>query len=112
VEGNTFPLLTKILDANNDLSVQVHPNDEYANEHENGELGKTECWYIIDCKEGADMIYGHNAASKEELIQMVNSGEWNSHSCAVSKLSLVISSMCQAGRFTLYVRVHLCLKHS
>lgn len=77
VEGNTFPLLTKILDANNDLSVQVHPNDEYANEHENGELGKTECWYIIDCKEGADMIYGHNAASKEELIQMVNRGEWN-----------------------------------
>lgn len=77
-EGNTFPLLTKILDANNDLSVQVHPNDAYANEHENGELGKTECWYIIDCKEGADMIYGHNAASKEELIQMVNSGEWNS----------------------------------
>lgn len=78
VEGNTFPLLTKILDANKDLSVQVHPNDEYANDNENGELGKTECWYIIDCKEGADMIYGHNAASKEELIQMVNSGEWNS----------------------------------
>ena len=33
-----------------DLSVQVHPNDEFANIHENGELGKTECWYIIDCK--------------------------------------------------------------
>lgn len=55
----------------------MHLNDEYANDNENGELGKTECWYIIDCKEGADMIYGHNASSKEELIQMVNNGEWN-----------------------------------
>ncbi len=72
-----FPLLTKILDANMDLSVQVHPDDSYAMVHENGELGKTECWYIIDCKEDADMIFGHNAASKEELIKQINEGEWN-----------------------------------
>ncbi len=72
-----FPLLTKILDANADLSVQVHPDDAYAKVNENGELGKTECWYIIDCKEGADMIFGHNAQTKEELIQMVNEGKWN-----------------------------------
>ncbi|WP_411334050.1 mannose-6-phosphate isomerase, class I [Metabacillus indicus] len=78
VEGSKFPLLTKILDANNDLSVQVHPDDEYAHTNENGELGKTECWYIIDCKEGADMIYGHTASSKEELVKMVENGEWNS----------------------------------
>ncbi|MFD2972278.1 mannose-6-phosphate isomerase, class I [Peribacillus deserti] len=72
-----FPLLTKILDANMDLSVQVHPDDTYAKVHENGELGKTECWYIIDCKEDADMIFGHNAGSKEEFIQQVNEGNWN-----------------------------------
>jgi mannose-6-phosphate isomerase len=72
-----FPLLTKILDANADLSVQVHPEDKYAKIHENGELGKTECWYILDCKEGADMIFGHNAKSKNELVQQINKGQWN-----------------------------------
>ena len=70
-------MLTKILDANADLSVQVHPEDEYAKIHENGDLGKTECWYILDCKEGADMIFGHNAKTKEELIQQINDGKWN-----------------------------------
>ncbi|WP_411334037.1 mannose-6-phosphate isomerase, class I [Metabacillus indicus] len=77
-KGSKFPLLTKILDANSDLSVQVHPDDEYAHANENGELGKTECWYIIDCKEGADMIYGHTASSKEELVKKVENGEWDS----------------------------------
>lgn len=74
---DVFPLLTKILDANMDLSVQVHPDDSYAKVNENGELGKTECWYIIDCKEGADMIFGHTAQTKDELVQMVNEGKWN-----------------------------------
>ena len=55
---SVFPLLTKILDANDWLSVQVHPDDAYGLEHE-GELGKTECWYIIDAEEGAEIIYGH-----------------------------------------------------
>ncbi|MEK3992220.1 mannose-6-phosphate isomerase, class I [Robertmurraya sp. FSL R5-0851] len=76
IEGDRFPLLTKILDANDDLSVQVHPNDEYAYAHENGELGKTECWYIIDCKPGAEIILGHNAQSKEDFIQMIEEGKW------------------------------------
>jgi mannose-6-phosphate isomerase len=76
--GEQFPLLTKILDANKDLSVQVHPDDEYGRKYENGELGKTECWYIIDCKTGAEMIYGHNASSKEELENMIANGEWDS----------------------------------
>ncbi|MFC0272735.1 mannose-6-phosphate isomerase, class I [Metabacillus herbersteinensis] len=78
LEGDVFPLLTKILDANNDLSVQVHPNDEYANQHENGELGKTECWYVIDCEENAEIIYGHTAKTTEQLIEMVRHGEWGS----------------------------------
>ncbi|MCJ7842243.1 mannose-6-phosphate isomerase, class I [Lederbergia sp. NSJ-179] len=72
-----FPLLTKILDANADLSVQVHPDDAYANVHENGELGKTECWYIIDCKEGAELIYGHTAKTKEEFVSMIERDEWD-----------------------------------
>ena len=76
-EEAVFPLLTKILDANMDLSVQVHPEDSYALVHENGDLGKTECWYILDCKEDADMIFGHNAQSKEELIEQIQEGNWN-----------------------------------
>ncbi|PGB00919.1 mannose-6-phosphate isomerase, class I [Bacillus toyonensis] len=72
-----FPLLTKILDANKDLSVQVHPNDEFAKVYENGEFGKTECWYIIDCKEDAQLVYGHNAYTKYEFEKMVNDGEWD-----------------------------------
>ncbi|PEJ56860.1 mannose-6-phosphate isomerase, class I [Bacillus sp. AFS002410] len=72
-----FPLLTKILDANMDLSVQVHPEDTYAKINENGDLGKTECWYILDCKEDADMIFGHNAKSKDELINQIKKGEWS-----------------------------------
>lgn len=72
-----FPLLTKILDANDELSVQVHPDDAYAQVHENGELGKTECWYIIDCDEDAEIIYGHNAKDKDELENMIHEGKWN-----------------------------------
>lgn len=72
-----FPLLTKILDANDELSVQVHPDDAYAQVHENGELGKTECWYIIDCDEDAEIIYGHNAKDKAELENMIHEGKWN-----------------------------------
>ncbi|MEC2065062.1 mannose-6-phosphate isomerase, class I [Bacillus inaquosorum] len=77
LEGDRFPLLTKILDADQDLSVQVHPNDDFAKTRENGELGKTECWYIIDCEKNAEIIYGHNAKTKEELISMIELGEWD-----------------------------------
>lgn len=76
-DGGGFPLLIKILDANKDLSVQVHPDDTYACENENGELGKTECWYIMDCKEGAELVYGHYAQTKEEFKEMVANGDWN-----------------------------------
>lgn len=71
-----FPLLTKILDANDWLSVQVHPDDHYAMEHE-GELGKTECWYVIAADEGAEIIYGHSAQSREELRQQIEKKEWD-----------------------------------
>ena len=71
-----LPLLTKILDANDWVSVQVHPDDHYAMEHE-GELGKTECWYVIAAEEGAEIIYGHNAKSREELRQQIEKKEWD-----------------------------------
>ncbi|MDM7862486.1 mannose-6-phosphate isomerase, class I [Staphylococcus borealis] len=71
-----FPLLTKILDANDKLSVQVHPNDEYALEHEN-EYGKTECWYIIDANKDAEIIYGVNTQSKQELNEFIDNKEFD-----------------------------------
>ncbi|MBM7661754.1 mannose-6-phosphate isomerase [Bacillus mesophilus] len=76
-DGDEFPLLTKILDARDDLSVQVHPDNVYAKEVENYPYGKTECWYIIDCEEDAEIIFGHHAVSKEELQRMVENGEWS-----------------------------------
>lgn len=75
-EGDRFPLLIKILDAKDDLSVQVHPDDTYAAEHENGSLGKSECWYILDAKENGDIVVGQNASSKEEFAAMVEQGNW------------------------------------
>lgn len=75
-KGDVFPLLTKILDAEDDLSVQVHPDDTYGLAHE-GELGKTECWYIIDAEPGSTIIYGHNAKSREELEAMIKEARWD-----------------------------------
>lgn len=53
-----FPLLLKFISARERLSVQVHPNDSYAGEHENGKLGKTEAWVVLSCKPGAQLVYG------------------------------------------------------
>ncbi len=78
--GNTgrdrFPLLVKILDAGADVSIQVHPDDAYAMAHENGSLGKSESWYVLDCDENARLIFGHNAKSREELSEMIHGGRW------------------------------------
>jgi len=53
-----FPLLFKLIDANDKLSVQVHPDDEYARINENNVFGKHEAWYIIDAKPNAKIVYG------------------------------------------------------
>jgi mannose-6-phosphate isomerase len=58
LERNKFPLLVKLLDAQERLSVQVHPEDDYALANENGELGKTEMWYILHAQPGAQLILG------------------------------------------------------
>ena len=75
--GEIFPLLIKIIDAREDLSIQVHPDDAYAGVHENGSLGKTECWYVLDCDPGATIIIGHNASTKAEMAQMIEQNRWN-----------------------------------
>lgn len=66
-----FPVLVKLIDAKNDLSVQVHPDDAYAKCIENS-FGKTEMWYIVDCDEDAELIYGfRKSISREEFRRAV-----------------------------------------
>lgn len=77
IYGDRFPLLVKIIDAKADLSIQVHPDDAYAASHENGSLGKMECWYILDCKEYASLVVGHNARTHEELVDMIQGKRWS-----------------------------------
>lgn len=72
VFGERFPLLTKFLDARADLSVQVHPNDEYAAAHEGGQLGKTEVWYILHTERGARVVYGlRHETTQDEVRQAI-----------------------------------------
>lgn len=75
--GDRFPLLVKVLDARESLSIQVHPDDAYAAEHENGSLGKSECWYVLDAKEGGQIIVGQHAHDRAEFAQMVEEGRWD-----------------------------------
>lgn len=75
--GDSFPLLVKLIDAKEDLSIQVHPDDAYANLHENGARGKTECWYVVDCDPGATIVIGHNAKTREEMETMIAENRWN-----------------------------------
>lgn len=66
-----FPIMIKLIDAKNDLSVQVHPDDAYALKHEGG-FGKTEMWYILECEAGASLIYGFKQSiSKEEFAERI-----------------------------------------
>ncbi|RGS72264.1 class I mannose-6-phosphate isomerase [Mitsuokella sp. AF21-1AC] len=66
-----FPLLIKLIDAKDNLSVQVHPDNAYAMRVE-GEFGKTETWYIVDCEPGATLIYGFkHEISKEEFERRI-----------------------------------------
>lgn len=71
VEMDKFPLLIKFIDASSNLSVQVHPNDEYAFKNENGSKGKTEMWYIMDCKPGAQIICGMKENVKQEELENI-----------------------------------------
>ncbi|GGJ95694.1 mannose-6-phosphate isomerase, class I [Lentibacillus kapialis] len=72
-----YPLLVKMLDAHDDLSVQVHPDDAFARDVEGVPYGKTECWYILDAEEGSELVLGHHAQTKQELEQMMADGAWD-----------------------------------
>ena len=66
-----FPVLIKLIDAKDNLSVQVHPDNEYALRVE-GEYGKTEMWYVVDCDEGAELLYGFkHEISKDEFARRI-----------------------------------------
>ena len=64
-----FPLLVKLLDANRPLSVQVHPDDDYARAHEKNELGKAEMWVVLDAKPGAELILGVRRGTTPEMFR-------------------------------------------
>lgn len=65
-----FPLLIKFLEATDDLSVQIHPSDEYAQKVE-GDFGKTEAWYVLNCEKGTNIVLGHSFESREEYEMAV-----------------------------------------
>ncbi len=67
--GHRFPLLAKFIDANAKLSVQVHPDDHYAAQHEQGKLGKTEFWYVLDAAPGASIIHGFKSPTTRAEVQ-------------------------------------------
>lgn len=75
--GDRFPLLVKILDAREALSVQVHPDDAYAGANENGSLGKRECWYVLSSGDEGKLIIGQHAHDRAEFAEMVASRRWD-----------------------------------
>ena len=73
--GDQFPLLIKFIDANQDLSIQVHPNDELARERHDS-FGKTEMWYVIAADKGATLISGFNKpTNRQEYLEFFNTGK-------------------------------------
>ena len=75
VTEGELPILIKLIDAKRDLSVQVHPTDDYAHEHEPGQLGKTEMWYVLDAAKDAKLVYGlHHSVGKEQLRRSIGDG--------------------------------------
>lgn len=71
-----FPLLIKIINAKDKLSVQVHPDDEYAQRVE-GEMGKTEVWYVIEAFEGANLVVGTKDCTKEQFKNAISNGNFD-----------------------------------
>lgn len=76
---NELPILIKVIQANDTLSVQVHPDDEFSRKHEN-DNGKTECWYILDAKEDASLICGiKEGHNKESFSKVIEDGNIEEH---------------------------------
>ena len=68
VKDGSFPILVKFIDAKEKLSVQVHPDDDYAKKYEK-QNGKSELWYILDAKKGATIVYGFRHRMNKELLE-------------------------------------------
>ncbi|MDP2814158.1 MAG: class I mannose-6-phosphate isomerase [Erysipelotrichaceae bacterium] len=75
-KNQEFPIMVKIIDANKDLSVQVHPDDEYARRVEES-LGKSESWYVLDCQPETRMVMGHHARTSDEFNAHLLSGNYD-----------------------------------
>ena len=67
-EFPAFPILFKLIDAKDNLSIQVHPDDAYAMRVE-GEYGKTEMWVVLDCRPGSKLVYGFKEPVTKEIFQ-------------------------------------------
>ena len=75
-EDRALPILIKFIDAKSDLSVQVHPDDEYASVYEGGQLGKTEMWYVLDAAKDARLVYGlKKDCTKEQIRESIEKGK-------------------------------------
>lgn len=80
-KGQTeLPILIKLIDAKQDLSIQVHPDDAYAAANEHGQLGKTEMWYVLDAAKDAQLVYGlHSDTDPAVLRQSIEDGTIEKH---------------------------------
>lgn len=76
ISKDWFPLLVKLINAKDKLSVQVHPDDKYAQEVE-GEMGKTEVWYVVEAFEGANLVVGTKDCTREQFKKAVKTGEFD-----------------------------------
>ena len=71
----TLPIIVKLIDAKKDLSIQVHPDDEYARIYENGQRGKTELWYVLHAEKEACLVYGFKKElGRKELKKALQDG--------------------------------------
>lgn len=76
IPDENFPILVKWIDAKENLSVQIHPDDAYALTHENSR-GKSECWYVIDCEPETKMVLGHHAKNRETLRRKIEQRDFD-----------------------------------
>lgn len=75
-KAGPFPVIISLVGPEEDLSIQVHPNSEYAKKH-SLPSGKNEAWYFIEAKSDASIVYGHNAKDREDLLNYVEQNRWN-----------------------------------
>ena len=95
-----LPILVKFIDAKKDLSVQVHPTDEYAREHEKGQLGKTEMWYVLDAGRDAKKATKYGDILMENLSLRLKRSISANPMAAIRKPLVVCKMVSQMGIFT------------